>query len=135
MEARIIRNPKDHQASLREVAALALRDPKPGTQEGDRLEHLSILVEHYEKNHFPIDLPDPIAAIRFRMEQQGLRPGDLVPYIGSRGRVSEILSKKRRLSLAMIRSLHEGLGISAAVLIGSTKPSKRRGRGKKPNRN
>jgi HTH-type transcriptional regulator/antitoxin HigA len=96
-------------------------DAKAGTSEGDELELLSLLVQAYEDKAFPIDKPDPIAAIRFRMEQQGLEASDLVPLIGSRSRVSEVLSGRRSLSLRMIRALTDGLGISADVLIGRPK--------------
>ena len=99
-------------------------EARAGTSEGDELELLSLLVQAYEDEAFPIDKPNPIAAIRFRMEQQGLEPVDLVPLIGSRSRVSEVLSGRRSLSLRMIRALTEGLGISADVLIGQPKKFK-----------
>lgn len=118
MEPRVIKTEKEHQAVLHEIETLAVSDPKPGSAEGDRLELLMTLAESYEKARFPIDLPDPLSAIRFRMEQQGLSQADLVPFLGTRARVSEVLSGKRALSLAMIRALHEGLGIPAKVLIG-----------------
>ena len=88
-----------------------------GNAEGDELELWAHLVEEYEEEHYPIDLPDPIAAIRFRMDQQDLKPADLIPYIGSKSKVSEVLNRKRPLSLAMIRKLHSGLGIPAEVLL------------------
>lgn len=88
-----------------------------GTPEHDELELLVMLVESYEDRAFPLDLPDPISAIRFRMEQEGLSPKDLVPFIGSRSRVSEVLSGRRTLSLSMIRALHDGLGIPYDVLL------------------
>lgn len=119
MEPRVIKTEKDHEAALREIESLAVRDPKPGSPDGDHLELLAALVEHYEKAHFPIELPDPISAIRFRMEQQGLSQSDLVPFLGTRARASEVLSGKRPLSLAMIRALRDGLGIPANVLIGT----------------
>ena len=120
MEPRVIKTDADYDEALREIEDLSALAPKPGTKEFDRLEVLATLVEAFEKTRFPIELPDPIAAIRFRMEQQNLTQADLVPYIGSRARVSEILSGKRTLSLAMIRALHEGLGIPAQVLIGAS---------------
>jgi antitoxin component HigA of HigAB toxin-antitoxin module len=80
-------------------------------------ELLVLLVEKYEAEHYPIDLPDPVEAIKFRMEQEGLEPKDLIPYLGSQSKVSEVLNYKRPLSLSMIRSLQEGLGIPAEVLI------------------
>ncbi len=93
---------------------------KPNTAEGDELELLSKLIEFYEQEHFPIDLPDPVGAIKFRMEQRHLSQKDLVPLLGSKSKVSEVLSKKRPLSLKMIRRLHEELGIPAQVLLGSS---------------
>lgn len=120
MEPRVIKSDKEHQAVLHEIETLAVADPKPGSVEGDRLELLMTLAESYEKARFPIDLPDPVSAIRFRMEQQGLSQADLMPFLGSRARVSEVLSGKRALSIAMIRALHQGLGIPANVLIGSS---------------
>lgn len=93
-------------------------EAKRGTAEADLLEILSILVERYEQEHYPIASPDPIEAIKFRMEQLGLSQKDLVEFIGSRSRVSEVLSGKRRLTVDMIRSLHHGLGVPAESLIG-----------------
>ena len=93
-------------------------DAAPNTPQGDELEFLSLLVHDYEEKIFPIDKPDPVAAIRFRMEQQGLAPRDLVPLLGSRSRVSEVLSGKRGLSLKMIRALVAGLRIPAELLLG-----------------
>ncbi|MCH7623881.1 MAG: hypothetical protein IIB46_07335, partial [Nitrospinae bacterium] len=92
-------------------------DPESGTSEADRLELLATLVEKYEKEYFPIDRPDPIEAIQFRMEEQTLRQKDLIPYIGSRSKVSEVLSRKRPLTLPMIRALHKGLGIPTDILL------------------
>lgn len=88
------------------------------TAEGDELDVLATLVDVYEKEHFPIELPDPIGAIKFRMEQMGLSRKDLEPYLGSRARVSEVMNKRRGLSLAMIRALHENLEIPLDALIG-----------------
>jgi HTH-type transcriptional regulator/antitoxin HigA len=90
---------------------------KAGTPEGERLDVLATLVEAYERRHFPMDLPDPVEAIKFRMEQSGLGPRDLVPMIGQLNRVYEILSRKRPLTLPMIRALHEHLGIPSELLI------------------
>lgn len=92
-------------------------DAKPGSKEGDELEILTTLVEAYEARRYPIDPPDPIDAILFRMEQQGLSRKDLEPYLGHSGRVSEILNRQRALSLDMIRRLHRGLGIPLESLI------------------
>ena len=91
---------------------------KPGTDEGDELDVLATLVDAYEAEHFPIDSPDPVEAIRFRMEQLGLERKDLEPFIGSRARVSEVLNRRRGLSLKMIRALHEELDIPLEALIG-----------------
>src|SRR5207302_7481944 len=96
-------------------------DARPGTVKGDELELLLLLVETYEDAAYPIDPPDPIAALRFRMEQQGLRPKDLIPYIGSKSKVSEVLSGRRPLSLTMIRKLVMGLHIPAEVALRQTK--------------
>jgi HTH-type transcriptional regulator / antitoxin HigA len=93
-------------------------DPELGTPDGDRLDILSTLVAAYEARHHPISPPDPVEAIRFRMDQEGLSAKDLEPYIGKPNRVYEVLAHRRPLALAMIRRLHKGLGIPAEVLIG-----------------
>jgi HTH-type transcriptional regulator/antitoxin HigA len=90
---------------------------KRNTPEGDRLDVLVTLVEAWESKHFPLDLPDAVEAIKYQMEQSGLEPRDLVPFIGTRNRVHEVLNRKRPLTLKMIRRLHEGLGIPAESLI------------------
>ena len=100
----------------------SLMSAEPGTPEMDELELWVHLIQVYEDKHYPIGPPSPVGAIRFRMEQQGLTPSDLIPFIGSKSRVSEILSGTRTLSLAMIKRLHEGLGIPAVVLIGDSRP-------------
>lgn len=110
-----IRTEADHKAALARIDALM--DAVAGTPEADELAVLADLVEAYETKHFPIALPTPIEAIRFRMEQAGLEPRDLEPYIGSRSKVSEVLSGKQPLTLAMIRALHTHLGIPAEVLV------------------
>ena len=115
MELKPIKTKAACKEALKEISEL-LNAP-PGSSEADRLEVLSILVEAYEDEHHPIDPPDPIEAIKFRVEQQGLTRRDLEPYIGSRARVSEVLNRKRPLSVEMIRRLHKGLGIPAEVLI------------------
>jgi HTH-type transcriptional regulator/antitoxin HigA len=115
MDIRPIRTEKDHQAALQEVNRLF--DASPDTPEGDRLEVLTTLIEAYEEKHHDIPWPDPIAAILYAMESRGLSRRDLEPYIGSRARVSEVLSRKRSLSIDMMRKLHTGLGIPAEVLI------------------
>jgi HTH-type transcriptional regulator / antitoxin HigA len=106
-------------AELRKALARVevIWDAKKGTPEADELDVLAMLVERYEDEAYPIGLPTPVEAIRFRMEQQGLSQKDLIPFIGSSGRVSEVLSGKRELTLPMIRALNEGLGIPAEVLI------------------
>jgi HTH-type transcriptional regulator/antitoxin HigA len=110
-----IRTDADHKAALARIDALM--DALEGTEEANELSVLADLVEAYEAKHFPIALPAPIDAIRFRMEQMGFEPRDLEPYIGSRGKVSEVLSGKQPLTLAMIRALHTHLGIPAEVLL------------------
>jgi HTH-type transcriptional regulator/antitoxin HigA len=112
---RPIRTERDYEAVLKEVDALM--DAAPGTPRGERLDVLVTLVEAYEARHWPIDFPDPLEAIRVRMEQKNFSRRDLEPMIGSRARVSEILSGKRALTLPMIRRLSAGLGIRADVLI------------------
>ena len=114
-EVRPIRSEADYLAALEELGRLW--GGKAGTPEGDRLDVLATLIDAYESEHEPMDPPDPIEAIKFRMEQQGLTRRDLEPIIGSRARVAEVLNRKRDLSIAMIRRLHERLGISAEVLI------------------
>ncbi len=113
----LIHNEEEYRAALEELDRLLLQDPEPGSPEDERIQLLVLLIEHYESARSTVGLPNPIEAIKFRMEQQGLRPVDLTPYIGSRGRVSEILSGKRALTLPMIRRLHKGLGIPAEVLL------------------
>ena len=112
-----IHNDDDHSRALFEIERL-WGSPE-GTPEADTLEVLVTLVDAYEAKHHAIDPPDPIEAILFRIEQQGLTRNDLIPMIGSRARVSEVLNKKRPLTLAMIQRLRAGLGISADVLVGS----------------
>ena len=113
-----IRTKADYKRALREVSAYFDNEPEPGSDDGDRFEILATLVEAYESKHFPIEAPDPIEAIRFRMEQGGLTVKDLVPSIGQPNRVYEVLNRKRGLTLEMIRNLHRNLGIPAASLIG-----------------
>jgi HTH-type transcriptional regulator/antitoxin HigA len=114
-----IRNKKDHAAALAEVERLW--GAKLGTPEGDRLDVLATLIDAYEAAHFAMDPPDPIEAIKFRMEQQGLTRKDLEPLIGTRTRVAQVLNRKRSLSIEMIRRVHQKLGISAEVLIRPTR--------------
>jgi len=118
MNIQPIRTEADHRNALRELSAYFEHEPEPGTAEGDRFEILATLVEAYEAKHFPIAAPDPIEAIRFRMDQGGLSVKDLVPSIGQPNRVYEILNRKRGLTLEMIRNLHRNLGIPAESLLG-----------------
>lgn len=118
MIPKIIKTEEEYEKTLERIDALM--DAVPETQEGDELELLVTLVELYEEKVYPIALPDPVTAIRFRMEQQGLKQKDLVPLLGSRSKVSEVLSGRRPLSLAMLRKLHNGLGIPAEVLLQET---------------
>jgi HTH-type transcriptional regulator/antitoxin HigA len=116
---RPIRSEVDYDATL--AAIERLWGARSGTPEGDQLDVLATLLDAYEAEHFPMDPPDPIEAIRFRMEQQGLTRKDLERVLGTRTRVSEILNRKRSLSIGMIRRLHAELGISADVLIRPTR--------------
>lgn len=118
MEIRPIHTKTDYKTALKVVSALVDADPKRGTPDGDRLEVMGVLVEAYEAQHYPVALPDPIEAIKFRMEQQGLSPKDLTPMIGGLNRMYEVLNPKRPLSIAMVRRLNATLGISAEWLIG-----------------
>ncbi len=115
MDIKPIKKDKDYKAALGEIEDLL--NAKPGTPEGDRLEVLSTLVEAYEDEHHDIPAPDPIEALRYFMESRGLTRADLEPYIGSRARVSEVLNRRRPLTLSMIQRLHAGLGIPAEVLV------------------
>lgn len=117
MNIKPIRNDQDYEEALVLLEALIAKDPEPESEDGDKLSILSTLVEDYEASRYPETLPSPIDAIKFRMEQAGLNPVDLIPYIGSRSKVSEVLAGKRPLSLEMIRALDAGLGIPAKVLI------------------
>ena len=123
-----IRSEDDYQAALQEVDRLL--EYEPGTPEGDRLDVLATSIEAYEVKHFPIPQPDdPVQVLEYYMESRGLDRSDLIPFLGSRERVSEVLHRKRNLSLEMIRRLHVGLGIPAELLIGAgTKKAARRSR-------
>lgn len=118
MGMKVIKTETDYQAALGGLERLIDLDPDVGEEDADTLELLALLIEDYEAKQFPIGLPDPIDAIRFCMEQRGLTQKDLVPFIGSRGKVSEVLSRKRPLTLSMIRALHKGLGVPAEILVG-----------------
>lgn len=110
-----IRNEKDYQNALNRLENIF--DSKKGTKEGDELEILSILIDRYENENFPIGMPDPIEAIKFRMEQMGMKQKDLAEVVGFKSRVSEILNKKRKLTLEMIRKLNATLHIPTEVLV------------------
>jgi len=115
MEIHPIRTKADYRRMLKEIETLM--DAIPKSQKGERLDVLVTLVEAYERKHFPLDLPDPVEAIRFRMEQMGLSPKDLEPIIGRRNRVYEVLNRKRPLTMKMAWRLHRELGIPAECLI------------------
>lgn len=115
MEWKVIKTERDYQKALKRFETIF--DSKKGSKNGDELELLSLLIDNFEKVKFPIDLPDPIEAIKFRMEQLGYTQKDLTKVIGLKSRVSEILSKKRKLTLDMIRKLNEVLGIPTEVLV------------------
>jgi len=122
MELKVIKTENEYRAALSALENLPHLDPDSGTEEATRLELLSLIVRDYESRHYSFASPDPVEAIKFRMEQQGLSQRDLVSYIGSRSKVSEILSRKRPLTLSMIRALHESLGIPAEALLPKTTP-------------
>lgn len=116
---KLIKTEEEYESALARIDELF--DSEPDTPEGDEFELLVSLVEIYEKEHYPIEAPDPISAIKFRMEQEGLTNADMVAYLGSRSKVSEVFSGKRQLSITMIRKLVEGLHIPAEILIGKAK--------------
>ena len=115
MTIKPIRTEEDYQNALIRIETIF--DSKQGSKNGDELEILGVLIEHYENEHFPIGLPSPVDAIKFRMEQMGYNQSDLANIFGVKSRASEILNKKRKLSLEMIRQLHNKLNISTEVLI------------------
>ncbi len=117
MDIKPIHTKADHKAALKLVSRLVDLDPAPGTPDGDMLEIMATLVAAYEARHFPIEPADPIEAIKFRMEQQGLAPRDLEPMIGRLNRVYEVLAGRRPLTMAMVWRLHTQLGIPAESLI------------------
>ena len=130
MNIKPIKTKADYRAALAEIDRLF--GAAPGTPEGDRLDVLTTLVEAYEAQHEPIPVPDPIEAILYYMESRGLSRRDLEPYLGSRARVSEVLNRRRPLSIEMIRRLHAGLGIPAEVLIGTYAGTSKRPRRSQP---
>jgi HTH-type transcriptional regulator/antitoxin HigA len=115
MNIKPIKTEEDNRAALARISEIF--DAEPNTPEGDELDVLATLVEAFEEAHYPIAPPDPIEAIKFRMEQQGLEDRDLVPFLGQRSRVTEIMNRQRRLSISMIRKLHEGLKIPLDSLV------------------
>ena len=115
MVHRVIKTEEEYSLSIKRLEEIF--DSEVGSKEGDELELLSLLIDNYEKNQYPIDLPDPIEAIKFRMEQLDFKPKDLAKILGFRSRVTEILNKKRKLSLDMIRRLNRDLNIPTEVLI------------------
>lgn len=114
---KLLKTEKDYNEALKRIDELF--DAEPGTPDADELDLLCALVELYEKEHYPIEAPDPVEAIKFRMEQEGLSNEDMVQYLGSKSRISEVFSHKRNLSISMIRKLVAGLHIPAEVLIGA----------------
>lgn len=122
MDIRPIRTEEDYKLALQQASVFFENEPEPGTDDGDHFEVLLILIEAYETEHYPVDLPDPVEAIKFRMDQEGLTARDLEKAIGRRNRVYEILNGKRNLTLAMVWRLHEMFGIPAESLI---KPPKK----------
>lgn len=114
---RIIKNENEYDAALEEISILIASDPPIGTQEADRLELLALLVKAYEDEHYPLEFPTVIEAVRFRMEQEGLKQQDLAAIVGSKGRVSEMLNGKRAVSFSMAKALHKRLGIPAEIFL------------------
>ncbi len=114
---KVIKTDAEHAAALARLMTLMKADLPAGSKEESELELLAILIEHYERIRFPMAKPDPVEAIKFRMDQQGLSQKDLIPFIGSAPKVSEVLNRKRPLSLSMIRRLNEGLGIPLDLLL------------------
>jgi HTH-type transcriptional regulator/antitoxin HigA len=117
MEIKLIKTKKEYTTALKRIDALFHAGVKKGTPKGNELEVLLLLIEKYEEEHYTVDAPDPVEAIKFRMEQMDLKPKDLEPIIGNKSLVSKILNKKRSLSLSMIRNIHEKLHIPTDILI------------------
>ena len=130
MKAKVLKTDRDYQAALAYVERLM----DQASPDEDELELWSLLVENFEESHFPIATPDPIEAIRFRLDQAGLQPADLLPYLQSKSKISEIMNRKRPLSLTMIRALHAGLKIPAAVLVQESASSRAKPRPSEPPR-
>ena len=125
MELRIVKTDEQHRRYLEEARRLAKGDPEPESSDGARLELLAKLIDDYERERFRFRKPDPIEAILFRMEEQGLRQADIAAIVGGKNRASEILSRKRPLTLSMVRALHEKLGIPSELLIREPVPEYR----------
>ncbi|ADY52988.1 transcriptional regulator, XRE family [Pseudopedobacter saltans DSM 12145] len=119
MEIKPIKSEKDYQTALERLDVIF--DAAPNTKEGDEAEILSLLIENYENQHFPIEAPDPIEAIKIRMEEMNLKQKDLTKIMGSKSRISEILNKKKRLTVDMIRELEKALHIPASILVSNYK--------------
>jgi HTH-type transcriptional regulator/antitoxin HigA len=133
MKVRVIHNDEAHEAAVRELESLITQEPEIGSEEFDRLELLGLVIRDYEERRFPIGLPDPIDAIRFRMEQAGFTKADLKRCLGGKIEVSEVLNRKRSLSLSMVRNLNTHWGIRADTLIGrADRPQPPRRTGGKP---
>ena len=130
MKPKVIKTRADYQAALAYLETLMAA--QPGTAQEEELELFAVLLDNYEREHFPIGLPDPVEAIKFRMEQQGLTRKDLEPYIGSQSKVSEVLNRKRPLSVAMIRALHSGLDIPSEVLLQAPGQPRKAAKPRKP---
>jgi HTH-type transcriptional regulator/antitoxin HigA len=121
-EVKVIQTEQQYLDYLKEIHTLIVEMPQAGTSKSDRLELLTVLVESYENTKYPVEPPDPIDAILFRMQEMGLKQADLIPYFGTKSRVSEVLNRKRPLTVAMIRALSNGLGISTDTLVGNAIP-------------
>lgn len=130
VDIQLIRTEADYERALEEIAALVEKDPEVHSAEGERLELLSLVVKDFEEKHYPISAPDdPVEVILFYMEKDGLTRKDMEAYLGDKARVSDILNRRRSLSLSMIRRLSEGLGIPAELLITTVKPHPKKSAG------
>jgi HTH-type transcriptional regulator / antitoxin HigA len=126
LELKVVRTREQYDAYLHELQVLIAKSPAPNTRESERLELLSVLLEAYENSKFPVESPDPIDAILFRMHEKGLKQADLIPYFGTSSRVSEVLNRKRPLTVQMIRALAIGLGLSTETLVGLSAPTEQK---------
>lgn len=116
-QVRILHTDRDYQRALARLSRLMDQDPEPGSATGDEMELLGLVIAHYERKQFPMEKADPIEVIKFMLEQKGLKKKDLIPFIGSASRVTEVLNGSRDLNLGMIRRLSEGMGIPVEVLV------------------